>query len=96
MNKKTILKYGCIFTTIYGALLLIVTLYSGMFLPADVGFIVPLWLLAKPLMMELAGLPSWAFLLIMITIQAIAAFIQGIVIGMIVSKLAIHREKDGF
>lgn len=82
---KTTLKYGIIFTIVYGAVLLVLTLYAGQLMPAELDIIVPLWLFIKPLLIKMAGLPSSSFLLIMVAMQAIAAFIQGAIVGLIVN-----------
>jgi hypothetical protein len=85
---KTILKYGIIFTIIYGAVLLALTIFAGRLMPAEVGFIVPLWFLVKPLLISMASLPASSFLLVMVVSQAVVAFIQGAIIGIIVNILS--------
>ena len=83
---KNMLKYGVIFTIIYSVVLLVLTLYAGRLMPAELDIIVPLWLLVKSQIVEMTvGFSSPLFLSIIVVMQAIVAFIQGAIIGAIVN-----------
>ncbi len=80
------LKYGLIFIVFYGIILLVTSLFLGYFRPIEANTILPLFsIFSKSLLKDLIWLDQTQFLLVLVIIQVCTAFVQGAIIGVIVS-----------